>query len=452
MPGSTPPRPACDPAPTPGAGRVFGLAHRLWRWLPATWRRRMLTRITAALAPRPDPVPPWAQGGVIIAGHLGSPTGLGEAARLMIRALRAMGVRVWTIDLADRTLRAAIDRLPAPPAAAPLILHVNPALLPLALLRLPAGLTRGRRLIAHWSWELPLAPPDWARVARLVHEVWVPSRFTARAIEPLKPHHVHVVPPVLALAPPVSSGLTGEAFGLPPRAIVVLLSFNLASSFARKNPLAAIAAFQAAFGTRADRVLAIKVCHTDHAPADFARLRQAAEAPNIRLITGELPPADRHALTACADIVLSLHRAEGFGLVPAEAMLLGKPVVATGWSGNLDFMDDLSAALVPYRLVPAEDPRSVYHGADWAEPDVAHAAEWLRCLADDPVLRSALGSRGQRAARLRLDGHELRAAIRALGLPVSQPAPPARASIQVEPRTTPSAAPAEVVPVAKPVS
>ena len=62
-----------------------------------------------------------------------------------------------------------------------------------------------------------------------------------------------------------------------------------------------------------------------------------AHAPNIRIETHTLAPEDRHALTACADIVLSLHRGEGFGLVMAEAMLLGKPVVATGWSGNTDY-------------------------------------------------------------------------------------------------------------------
>ena len=111
-----------------------------------------------------------------------------------------------------------------------------------------------------------------------------------------------------------------------------------------------------------------------------------AQAPNIRIDTRILPPEDRHALTACADIVLSLHRGEGFGLVLAEAMLLGKPVVATGWSGNTDFMDPSNAALVAYRLAPARDDRDVYRGL-WAEPDVADAADRLRALADDPALR-----------------------------------------------------------------
>jgi glycosyltransferase involved in cell wall biosynthesis len=126
-----------------------------------------------------------------------------------------------------------------------------------------------------------------------------------------------------------------------------------------------------------------------------------------------MPPQDRHALTACADIVLSLHRGEGFGLVLAEAMLLGKPVVATGWSGNTDFMDGSNAALVSYRLVPARDDRSVYRGL-WAEPDVAEAAVLLRGLADDASLRRDLGERARTSTLERLDGRELAAALERL--------------------------------------
>ena len=76
------------------------------------------------------------------------------------------------------------------------------------------------------------------------------------------------------------------------------------------------------------------------------------------------------------------------GLVPAEAMLLGKPVIATGWSGNMGYMDAGNAALVGFRLVPAKDPRDVYADAVWAEPDLADAIAHLRRLADDPVARA----------------------------------------------------------------
>ena len=130
-----------------------------------------------------------------------------------------------------------------------------------------------------------------------------------------------------------------------------------------------------------------------------------------------MPAADSHALTACADIVLSLHRSEGFGLVPAEAMLLGRPVVATAWSGNMDFMDDSSAALVGYHLTPARDPRGVFEapGAMWAEPDIAEAAGHLTRLAGDPAARATLAERGQVRAFERLGDGALRQALGGLG-------------------------------------
>ena len=130
-----------------------------------------------------------------------------------------------------------------------------------------------------------------------------------------------------------------------------------------------------------------------------------------------MPTADAPALTTIADLVLSLHRSEGFGLVPVEAMLLGRTVIATGWSGNMEFMDERSAALVRYRLVAAADPRGIYvvPGAVWAEPDVMHAAEWLRCLADDAPVRATLGAAGQIRARARLGLAALASAMRGLG-------------------------------------
>jgi len=254
-----------------------------------------------------------------------------------------------------------------------------------------------------------------------VHEVWVPSRFTAAALDPLLPGRVRVVHPPMATLPMTPSPLDRAAFGLPAEAVVVLVSFNLASSFVRKNPLAAVAAFRQAFGDRRDRLLLLKVLNPDHFPQDFALLTQAVAGwPNIRIETRVMPPADRLALTRAADIVLSLHRSEGLGLVCAEAMLLGRPVVATGWSGNLEFMDESSAALVPVRLVPAKDPRGVLavDGAVWAEPDIKVAAAQLRWLADDETGRWALGQRGRSMARERLGLRSLSAALRGIGLPV----------------------------------
>jgi glycosyltransferase involved in cell wall biosynthesis len=396
--------------------------HRLWRLFPARPRRALLARAAALMAPNITRPAPMAAHGVAVAGELSRPSGLGEGARLMLTALSSLSVPAWPIDV-GAALPASVGAAPradaAPPDGAPLVLHVNAPLLPLALRHLPRGVVRGRRVVGYWAWELPTLPSDWRLGGHFVHEIWTPSRFTAAALETLLPGRVRVVPHAVAAAPPKPASLDRAAFGLPPNAVVVLVSFNLASSFERKNPLGAIAAFRAAFGDRPDRLLLIKVGHPGHFPSDFDRLRAAvAGVPNIRLDTTTLPRADSHALTRAADIVLSLHRSEGFGLVAAEAMLLGRPVVATAWSGNMDFMDDTSAALVGYRLIPARDPRGVFEadGAEWADPVPGDAVAQLRRLADDAQERQALGARGRAMAEARLGPEPLAAALHAIGL------------------------------------
>jgi glycosyltransferase involved in cell wall biosynthesis len=404
------------PASSPARSFVPSAPHALWRGLPPTLRRRLLARATGLVAPKPSRWKGPAAAGIAIAGEFSRASGLGESARLMAEAARRLGLPVWTIDLppaVDDTKEVDAAASGLPPPGVPLVLHVNAPMLPLALLRLPDAVIRNRGIVGYWAWEMPEVPPEWRPAVACVDQVWVPSRFTAAALEPLLPGRVKIVPPPLGIVPPVASAAAREDFGLPEDAVIVLASFNLASSFARKNPYAAVAAFRGAFGDRADRVLLLKVGHPDHAPADFARLRQMAQAPNIRIETATLSGADCHALTACADIVLSLHRSEGFGLVMAEAMLLGKPVVATGWSGNTDFMDSTNAALVRYRLAPARDDRMVYRGL-WAEPDVAEAAMRLRALADDPDLRRSLGERARGGWAGRLDGRHMVAALAGL--------------------------------------
>jgi glycosyltransferase involved in cell wall biosynthesis len=411
-----------SPSPIASGTKLTPL-HRLWRALPAGPRRRAWAHGQALLAPRPDRAPPPPAGGVAVGGEVSRPSGLGEGARLMEAALRQLGVPAWSLDCGDPVPGAVTERRQpvVPPDGVPLVLHVNAPMMPWAARRLPRPALRHRRVIGYWAWELPVVPAGWRIGLPFVHEVWVPSTFTAAALRGLLPRDMtlRVVPHPVAVAPPAPSPLGRAAFGLPEDAVVVLVAFNLGSSFERKNPLGAIAAFRAAFGARPDRVLVLKMHNASHFPADFERLRAAVgEAPNIRLDARALAAPDLHALMACADIVLSLHRSEGFGLVPAEAMLLGRAVVATGWSGNMDYMDAESAALVRHTLVPARDPRGVFEapGAVWADPDLDDAVDHLRRLADDTAARAALAAAGQAAARLRLDAQALEAVVDSWGI------------------------------------
>lgn len=384
------------------------LPHRLWRGLPQGPRRRVLNGVAVRLAPRPDRTPPAPCLGVAVGGELGRASGLGEGARLMLTALRALGVPAW---------EAAPDRIPPP--GVPLVVHFNPAAIPLDMLRLGRGLVRGRRIVGVLPWELTVPPPSWRAGFGFMHEAWAPSRFSAAAIQAAAPPWLPP-PRVVNYAVACDVGdAAPAALDVPPGAVVTFVAFNLASSFARKNPLGAIAAHRLAFGDRPDRVLLMRVGNPGSAPADFAALRESAP-PNVVFDTETRARADARAMMAASDIVLNLHRSEGFGLVPAEAMALGKPVVATAWSGTEDFLDDAWAMRIPARLVPAADPRGVFEapGATWAEPDVAAAAEALRRLADDPALRTAMGAAGRAATPDRLGPESLAEAVRSLGLPV----------------------------------
>ena len=350
--------------------------------------------------------------GLAVAGELGSPTGLGAAARSL-----AAGAQILGFGGEGVTLGVGKVPLGQPPEGAALLLAVNAPSLALMLARAGGGFLRHRRVIGAWAWELPVVPPGWAAGGRYVHEVWAPSDFVGQALQRILPQHVRRVPYPLALCglPPAAPA---ASLGLPAEAVVTVMVLSLGSSFTRKNPLAGIAAFRRAFGKRPDQMLLIKLSGARAFPREAARI-EAEAGPNIRVIGGTWPPERMAALAARADIVLSLHRAEGFGLVLAEAMLRGKPVVATGWSGNLDFMDEKSAALIGYDLVPVADASGIYKpltGAFWAEPDIEHAASWLRRLGDDAALRAALGARARDHARSRLDGTAMREALAANGV------------------------------------
>jgi len=185
------------------------------------------------------------------------------------------------------------------------------------------------------------------------------------------------------------------SFDLAPGVTHALIMFDGRSAFDRKNPWAAIEAWVRAFPTaRADAGLIIKGANLRTDPTSHRRLMAlAAGRPDVRLIEADLAEDELWRLLAGIDLFISLHRGEGFGLVAAEAMTLGKPVIMTGWSGVMDFADETSAALIPYSLIPARDPTGAYRQGLWADPDIDTAAQVIRELIDHPEKARALGAR-----------------------------------------------------------
>ncbi|MFB9915475.1 glycosyltransferase family 4 protein [Gluconobacter kanchanaburiensis] len=381
--------------------------------LPARLRRQFFARVTALAVPPVRPFPAILAHGIIIAGEFSRSSGLGEGARLMVKALRDMNIPCATWDIDRRVLEGNHTG-----PAAPLVMHVNAPMLPYAQLFMPRSLRTGRRIVGYWAWELEVVPQTWRPARRHVHEIWAPSHFTANALRTLG-RKVRVVEHPLGLAGQQPSLRNRESFGLPEDCVIVLVSFSLSSSMVRKSPVESIRAFRNAFGDRQDRLLILKIGHTEHYSHDLGMIEELVkDVPNIRILTEDLTGPDRLALTACADIVLSLHRSEGFGLVVAEAMSLGRCVVATDWSATTEFLDLTCGLPVAYTLVPAHDPRGIWEmpETDWALPDIDSAAQALRRAADDPDLRARLGENAEKRIKARLNGETLMTAVRAIGV------------------------------------
>jgi glycosyltransferase involved in cell wall biosynthesis len=225
-------------------------------------------------------------------------------------------------------------------------------------------------------------------------------------------HAAGVTKPVRLMPHPVALGQSPgiadrAAFSIPADAFAVLALGDLHSSASRKNLVGAIEVFVRAFPAEGEARLIVKVREEGAYPAFLAEARQRASGRNdIGFVTGDLSASDMRRLIASSSLVLSPHRSEGFGLPLAEALLAGVPALATGWSGNMDFMAAMPELLIASSLVPVNDRYGVYRGPGqvWAEPDVEDAAAKLRRLAASVELRHRLAAEGK-------------AAIEALNLP-----------------------------------
>ncbi len=337
--------------------------------------------------------------GANVIAHFRYPSGLMEAALNTVRGLDRAGIRRSCRDLpngvhngvpADRA-----DCLGLEPYDVTL-LHMAPE--PLVEVCYPqAGLWRrpGVYRVAVWYWELETAPPEWARHAELLDEVWAPTRFIHDALRRIMP--IPVTPMLPGMLPPVAPDLPRSHFGLDPSKFLFLFVFDMNSVFERKNPLAVVSAFREAFGGSADVQLAVKASRGAHDPDNLALLRQACDEAGCALIDRVQSREESYGLLNACDGYVSLHRSEGFGLTMAEAMFFGKPVVATGYSGNLDFMSADNSILVPYEKTPLLRDYMVYRkGSVWAEPSIAAAAQAMRRMVDRPAEARALGERARR--------------------------------------------------------
>jgi glycosyltransferase involved in cell wall biosynthesis len=381
----------------------------VWAGLPVNLRRSAIHGAIGLMRPALSPV---ARDVVldrtvprIVVGHLAAASGLGQSARLTAAALRAEGYDVLGIDVggyfydSDKAVAHGLPDGRAHTGPGHAIVVVNGPYLPYALTLVGRRVLRDKWVTAYWAWELDRLPANWHGGFAAAQDVAVPSRFVAGAVRNAGATlPVVVAPHPVACDPlPVSPFARGDR--RPDGPFTVASMANLSSNFARKNPLGVIAAYRLAFG--GDRSARLRLRLTGGSATQRAAIVAAiGETDTIEV---EWRAGDREQLRAwfgTPDVYAALHRAEGFGLPLAEAMLAGYPVVATGWSGNMEFMTAADSFPVGYRLVPVDDPEMRYSGvgARWAEPDVEEAAALLRRLYEDRDLVRGVAQKARDAA------------------------------------------------------
>lgn len=342
--------------------------------------------------------------GINAVGHATSEKGVGEAMRASLRSVQAANVPYCVTEFVDPGSRN-IENTAALSDGNPYVfnlVHMNADQLSLFAAKNRKYLSR-RYNIGYWNWELASFPWDFYGKFRHLDEVWVPSTFTRESVEKISPIPVTYIP--YSINPNVSAEpqWTRERLHLPKDAFVFLFIFDFQSYVTRKNPAGVIQAFKRAFGERSDVFLLLKSSHGDYAPEQVDALRQMCGENNARLYDEVIPREALNALVGMCDGYVSLHRSEGFGLTMAEAMNLGKPVIATEYSANTDFMTAANSFLVRYRLVEIEEDCGPYsRGYQWADPDLDHAAELMRQVVADPAAARKIAEKGREDVQRKL--------------------------------------------------
>jgi len=350
--------------------------------------------------------------GVNVAGYFRAELGVGETARQVVAALERADMPVATVGLSASASRQEheyeTDTLE--PTFPVNLICVNADMLPTFAERAGPGFFFDRYSIGLWWWEVNEFPERFFRAFDHVDEVWVGSHFVADAISAVSP--VPVVKVTMPVSMPEIEAFDRGDLGLP-EGFVFLFVFDYHSVFERKNPLALVEAFGQAFPEGSGASLVLKSINSEHHPVEHRRLIAAAEEHrDIHVIDRYVTAAEKNAMFAGCDCYVSLHRSEGFGNTLAEAMYLGKPVIATGYSGNMEFMTPQNSYPVDYALRPVGDDAGPYPATgEWAEPDVGHAARLMRHVFE---ARQEATERGRTAAEDLRRNHSTEVAGRAM--------------------------------------
>ena len=366
------------------------------------------------------PVPgPTADGvDVSVIGYLRTTSGVGMVCRHTLASLADSGLAVEGVDVelgvvSDRSVDDATPLLrDRARGRVQIFANVNADQLPLVLEHLRPRLASPAYRIGMPAWELEEFPDVWLPAFDEIDEIWAQTRWVQRMLAGrLNKPVIHM--PVCLTIEPLPPPPPRDRFGLPEDRFLFYVSFDFLSFIERKNPQAAIAAFRRMRDriTRGPRPgLVIKTMNAAFVPEQREHfLELVDDDPDIIAIDRVLSRTDTLSLLRNCDAVVSLHRCEGLGLVVAEAMALGLPVIATDYAATAELLDGETGYPVDFRLIavqPGEYPMSA--GQRWADADIDHAA-WLM---QQVMRRPEQAARRAAAAAARLERDHGRRVVR----------------------------------------
>lgn len=336
--------------------------------------------------------------GVNISGYFKGEFGVGQSGRLLANASKASGINVSMINNSE-TISRQLENFETGELKTlyPVTIGVvNADQYWLWKSNLPTRLKSHSAFIGVWAWEVETFPKNSHEACELVDEIWAVSNFVRDAISPHTDKPIYVVPTPI-IAPKVNEKLDRNAIGLKENEAYNLFMFDYFSVFSRKNPLDLVSAHIMAFPDQLGPKLVIKSINGELNRNQHDQLKDAVSGRNdIIIVDSYLSREQLHSLLNECQTYISLHRSEGYGLTIAEAMSLGKPVIATAYSGNLDFMKSDNSILVPFKFVPVGNQAFPYpEDSRWAQPDIEFAANAMRELSSDEGLRTRLGSKAK---------------------------------------------------------
>ena len=366
-----------------------------------------------------DTKQPYEEGvfpfGINLIGPIDAATGLGQSFRLVERAVCEAGIPNRIIPFAATVyhrvdIQAYRKKMTDHPVYSVNLWHVSPLEFTELYARVGGQAFDRHYNIAYWLWETEDFPDEWVGYEAVLDEIWTPSVFITEALKKKVSIPVYTIPYWVSAQTDLEK-YNRKWFGLPEKQFLYLMMYDGNSVAERKNPDGVISAYKKALSVASGLLIAddgreaglvIKAGSlTEKESRELSE--KLRKCPNTHIISGSLEKTEVNSLIACSDVLVSLHRAEGFGLVMAEAMLNEVPVVATNWSANTEFMDECSACMVPYRMVRLKRDIPPYKkGSRWAQPDPGIASQFMKRLAEDGTYRAEKQLNGLRYVREKL--------------------------------------------------